>query len=473
MIEYAIIALLAGAFLTPVFKRSCVPLAAILFSFLVMASVFMQGQTVIMKFSGWSPPFGIVWVVDSFNALMGLLVTGMAMLVAIYSTKYIRERRSRFFTLLCLMTAGLLGVTLTGDVFNMYVFFEILSIACYGLVAFNTDKEAIEGALKYIVLGPLASSFILLGIAMLYGLTGTLNMADIATKIQPDITFNMAFGFLIGGLALKSAIVPFHFWLPDVYPVAPSPISAMLSSVVAGTGMYIVMRILFTIFGFSGVMWMFVAFGVLTMILGGIIAIVQTNVKRMIAYSTISQNGYIFLAFGLGTNLGVAAAIFHLVNNIIVKSLLFLAVGIIIWHTGKKDMRELGGLGKQLPLVMVCFGIGALSIIGLPPFNGFVSKWMIYSATWEISPVLTAIAVIVSAMTLIYYIKAFASVFLGRSKCEIRERTPLVMLLPVIILAAVCVFLGVFPQAAIGAVESAAAALLNQSQYITAVLGGG
>ncbi|MFH1237511.1 MAG: proton-conducting transporter membrane subunit [Candidatus Aenigmatarchaeota archaeon] len=472
MIEYAIVVLLVGAFLTPVFRRSFVPLAAILFSFLVMASVFMQGQTVIMEFSGWTPPFGIVWVVDSFNALMGLLVTGMAMLVAVYSTKYVRERRSRFFTLLCLMTAGLLGVTLTGDVFNMYVFFEILSIACYGLVAFNTDKEAIEGALKYIVLGPLASSFILLGIAMLYGLTGTLNMADIAMKVGPDIAFNVAFGFLIGGFALKSAIVPFHFWLPDVHPVAPSPISAMLSGVVVGTGVYTVMRIIFTVFGFSGVMWMFVAFGVLTMIIGGIIAIAQTNVKRMIAYSTVSQSGYIFLAFGLGTQLGVSAAIFHLVNNIVIKSLLFLAAGIIIWHTGKKDMNDLGGLGKQLPLVMICFGIGALSIIGLPPFNGFVSKWMIYSATWEISPALTAIAIIVSAMTLIYYVKAFASVFLGRSKCEIREKTPLAMLLPVIILAAICVFLGVFPQLAIGAVESAAAALLNQGQYITAVLGG-
>ncbi|MCX6817893.1 MAG: proton-conducting transporter membrane subunit [Candidatus Aenigmarchaeota archaeon] len=473
MIEYAIVVLLVGAFLTPVFKRSFVPLAAILFSFLVMASVFMQGQTVIMKFSGWSPPFGIVWVVDSFNALMGLLVTGMAMLVAIYSTKYVRERKSRFFTLLCLMTAGLLGVTLTGDVFNMYVFFEILSIACYGLVAFNTDKEAIEGALKYIVLGPLASSFILLGIAMLYGLTGTLNMADIALKVGPDIAFNVAFGFLIGGFALKSAIVPFHFWLPDVHPVAPSPISAMLSGVVVGTGVYTVMRIIFTIFGFSGIMWMFVAFGVLTMIIGGIIAIVQTNVKRMIAYSTVSQSGYIFLAFGLGTHLGVSAAIFHLVNNIVIKSLLFLAAGIIIWHTGKKDMRDLGGLGKQLPLVMICFGIGALSITGLPPLNGFVSKWMIYSATWEISPVLTAIAVIVSAMTLIYYMKAFSCVFLGHSKCEIKEKTPLAMLLPVIILAAVCVFLGVFPQLAIGVIERATGALLDQSQYITAVLGGG
>jgi multicomponent Na+:H+ antiporter subunit D len=438
MIEYAIVALLVAAFLTQLFKKDAIAITAMIFSFLILATVFLQGQTVIMRFSGWSPPFGITWVVDRFNALMGLLVTGLASLVAIYSTSYVRERKSRFYTLLCLMTAGLLGVTLTGDVFNMYVFFEILSIACYGLVAFNLDREAIEGALKYIVLGPLASSFILLGIAMLYGLTGTLNMADIATRVQPDIAFSMAFGFLIGGFALKSAIVPFHFWLPDVHPVAPSPISAMLSSVVVGTGIYAVMRLVFTVFGFTGMLWIFIAFGLVTMVLGGIIAVVQTNIKRMIAYSTVSQSGYIFLAVGLGTNLGIAAAIFHLVNNILVKSLLFLATGIIIWHTGTKDMNQLGGLGKRLPMVMICFGIGALSIIGLPPFNGFASKWMIYMATWEVSPILTAVAVVVSGITLIYYIKAFSCIFMGRSRIQIKEKTPKAMLLPVVILAATC-----------------------------------
>jgi multicomponent Na+:H+ antiporter subunit D len=473
MLEYAIAALLVAAFLTPVFKKDLIPIAAIIFSFLILVAVFLQGQIVIVKFSGWAPPFGIAWVVDRFNALMGLLVTGMASLVAIYSTRYVRERKSRFYTLLCLMTAGLLGVTLTGDVFNMYVFFEILSIACYGLVAFNTDREAIEGALKYIVLGPLASSFILLGIAMLYGLTGTLNMADIATKIQPDIAFNVAFGFLVGGFALKSAIVPFHFWLPDVHPVAPSPISAMLSSVVVGIGIYVIMRLVFTVFGFTGIMWMFIVLGIVTMVLGGIIAIAQTNIKRMIAYSTVSQSGYIFLAMGLGTNLGVAAAIFHLVNNILVKSLLFLAAGIVIWHTGTKDMNQLGGLGKRLPLVAICFGIGSLSIIGLPPLNGFASKWMIYMATWDISPVLTAIAVIVSGITMIYYLKAFSCIFMGSSRIQIKEKTPKAMLAPVIILAAICVLIGFFPQTVLGVIEQATNALLNQGQYITAVLGVG
>lgn len=444
MLEYAVAILIVAAFAVLAVKREAVAIGAIFISFVIILLVFLQDQIVVVRFGGWIPPFGIVWAVDKLNAMMGVAITGISLLVAIYSMKYIKERKDKFYALLCLMTAGLLGVSMTGDIFNMYVFFEILSIACYGLVAFNLDGEAIEGALKYLILGPLASSFILLGIAMLYGLAGTLNMADLALKIQPTPVFHIAFGFLVGGFALKSAIVPFHFWLPDVHPVAPTPVSAMLSSVVVGTGIYAVLRIMFTVFGFFSVLWLFAAFGLLTMIVGGVIAISQTNIKRMIAYSTISQSGYIFLAIGLGTNLGIAAGLFHLLNNMIIKAMLFLAAGIVIWHTQIKDMNGLGGLGKKLPITMLCFGIGALSISGIPPFNGFASKWMIYMATWEVSPLLTAVAITVSAITLIYFLKAFVSMFLGTSKVRIERPTPKAMLIPVVILAIICVLIGVF-----------------------------
>jgi multicomponent Na+:H+ antiporter subunit D len=473
MLEYIVAILIVAAFVVLAVKREVIAVGAILVSFLMMLFIFSQNEMVIVRFGGWSPPFGIVWVMDKFNVMMGLLITGIAFLVALYSTKYLKERRNKFYALLCLMTAGLLGISMTGDIFNMYVFLEILSISCYGLVAFNLDDDAIEGALKYLILGPLASSFMLLGIAILYGLTGTLNMADLALKIQPNPLFHIAFGFLVGGFALKAAIVPFHFWLPDVHPVAPSPISAMLSSVVVGTGIYAVLRIMFTIFGFFGVFWLFIAFGLLTMVVGGIIAINQTNIKRMIAYSTISQSGYVFLAIGLGTNIGVAAGLFHLLNNMIIKAMLFLAAGIVIWHTQTKDMSELGGLGKQMPLTMLCFGIGALSIIGIPPLNGFASKWMIYMATWEVSPLLTAVAITVSAITLVYYLKAFSSIFFGPAKKTVVKATPKFMLIPVVILAILCVLIGLFPQIGLSIIEPAANALLDQNQYISAVLGGG
>jgi len=472
MLEYIIVILIVAAFMVLATKRGLIAVGAIMLSFFMMLFIFLQHEMVIVRFGGWSPPFGIVWVMDGFNMMMGLLITGIAFLVSLYSIRYLKERQHKFYALLCLMTGGLLGVSMTGDIFNLYVFFEILSISCYGLVAFNLDDDAIEGALKYLILGPLASSFLLLGIAMLYGLAGTLNMADLALRIQPTPLFQIAFGFLIGGLALKAAIVPFHFWLPDVHPVAPSPISAMLSSVVVGTGIYAVLRIMFTVFGFFGVFWLFIAFGLLTMVVGGVIAISQTNIKRMIAYSTISQSGYIFLAIGLGTNIGVAAGLFHLLNNMIIKAMLFLAAGIVIWHTQTKDMRELGGLGKQMPLTMFCFGIGALSITGLPPFNGFASKWMIYMATWEVSPLLTAIAITVSAITLIYYMKAFSSIFFGPAKISLKKATPRLMLVPVVILTILCILIGLLPQIGLSVIEPAANALLSQNQYISAVLGG-
>jgi multicomponent Na+:H+ antiporter subunit D len=473
MLEFIVAILIVAAFMVLAVKREIIAVGAILVSFLMMLLIFLQHETVIVRFGGWSPPFGIVWVMDKFNVMMGLLITGIAFLVALYSIRYLKERQHKFYALLCLMTVGLLGVAMTGDIFNMYVFLEILSISCYGLVAFNLDDDAIEGALKYLILGPLATSFMLLGVALLYGLTGTLNMADLALKIQPTPLFHIAFGFLLGGFALKAAIVPFHFWLPDVHPVAPSPISAMLSSVVVGTGIYAVLRIMFTVFGFFGIFWLFIAFGLLTMVIGGIIAINQTNIKRMIAYSTISQSGYVFLAIGLGTNIGVAAGLFHLLNNMLIKAMLFLAAGIVIWHTQTKDMSELGGLGRQLPLTMLCFGIGALSITGIPPLNGFASKWMIYMATWEVSPLLTAIAITVSAITLVYYLKAFSSIFLGPAKRGIGKTTPRLMLAPVVILAILCVLIGIFPQIGLGIIEPAANALLSQNQYISAVLGGG
>jgi len=473
MLEYVIAILVVAAFMSFVIKKSFVGVGALSISFVLTLFVFLQYDGIMVKFSGWSPPFGITWVMDRFNAMMGLLVTGIAFLVSIYSLRYIKERQHNFYALLCLMTAGLFGVTMTGDIFNMYVFLEILSISCYGLVAFNLDDEAIEGAMKYIILGPLATSLVLLGIALLYGLAGTLNMADLAIKIQPNVFFNIAFAFILAGFSLKSAVIPFHFWLPDVHPVAPSSISAMLSSVVVGTGIYALLRIIFTVFGTLSILWLFIIFGLFTMVIAGLIAIRQRDIKRMIAYSTVSQSGYIFLAIGLGTPLGLTAGIFHLLNNILVKAMLFLIAGIIIWHTQTKDMNELGGLGKQTPLIMVCFGIGALSIAGIPPLNGFASKWMIYVATWEVSPILTVLAIAISAITLIYYLKAFSSIFLGTSKKTFDKNTPKPMLLPVLLLAIVCVLIGIFPEIVLDVlIRPAVDTLLNQGGYITYVLGG-
>ncbi len=467
MLEYLITILIVSAFLMLTIRRDFIAVAAILLSFFLLTTLFFQSGIAVVRYGGWMPPFGIVWEVDRLNAFIGLIITGMASLVAIYSIKCIKDRRHRFYTLLCLMTAGLLGVCLTGDIFNMYVFFEILSISSYGLVAFFLDKNAIEGAFKYLVMGSLGSSLLLLGIAILYGLTGTLNFADLALRVSHSREFMIALGLIIGGFSLKAAIMPFHMWKPDAIEGTPIPMGALFSTVTAAIGVYGILRLLF-VFGMLQLNIMLIILGVITMLAGALLALVQVNVKRMLAYSGISQVGYIVMAIGLGTYAGYEAGLYHILNNALIKGLLFMAIGCVIYITGKENLDEMGVRNRTL---LVCTGVGVLSMAGVPPLNGFVSKWLIFMATWEVNPLLTILAITASAITLAYGLKIFSSVFLAQKKTE--GKIPATMLLPVIILTVLCVVIGVFPQLGMAIVKPAVDALLNQNQYITAVLGGG
>ncbi|MEE9323489.1 MAG: proton-conducting transporter membrane subunit [Candidatus Aenigmarchaeota archaeon] len=466
MLEYVVAVLIIAAFLMLVLRRDLIAIGAILISFFMMVVLFFQGEIAIVRFGGWAPPFGIVWVMDGLSLFIGLLVTGISSLVAVYSIKYIKERKHRFYTLLCLMTAGLLGVCLTGDIFNLYVFFEILSIASYGLVSFFLDEDAIEGAFKYIIMGSFGSSFILLGITLLYGLTGTLNFADLALKISHSPIFMIALGLIIGGFALKAAIIPFHAWKPDAIEGTPAPMGAIFTTASSAIGVYGIMRILF-IFGLIQLNFALIGFGVLTMMVGALLALVQLNVKRMLAYSSISQMGYVVMVIGFGTTLGLTSGLYHILNNTLIKGLLFMGIGCVIYLTKKENLNEMGI--NNTPL-LICMGIGVLSMAGIPPLNGFVSKWLIFMASWEINPILTILAILASAITLAYGLKIFSSIFLTEKRFG--GGIPKIMLIPVIILTVLCVLIGIFPQLGLSIVEPAANALLNQNQYITAVLGG-
>jgi multicomponent Na+:H+ antiporter subunit D len=471
MIMIMLFVLFSSAFLTLLSKRYIVAIAGIAFAFASMVFMTLTPGVQVFYFSGWVAPFGITWAMDKMSLLMGVLVTGVALACAVFSARYVGHDKNKYYTLLCLLTIGLMGISLTGDIFNLYVFMEITSIASYALIAFPMKKMSVEGSIKYLIIGSLSSSVILIGIIMLYGLTGTLNMADLATKVSAAPEFLAILGVIIAGLATKAALVPLHFWLPDAYSVAPSPISAMLFSVIKGASIYMTMRVVFTIFGLGGVMWVFIMFGVITMIVGGFMALLQNDIKRLLGYSSISQTGYIFVAIGTGTLLGISGGIFHMINNVLLKSMLFLCFGIVIWHTGTRKMDKLGGLGKQLPWVAFCFAVGALSMAGLPPFSGFASKWVIYIATWEISPLLTAVSVIMSAITLAYFLKAFSCIFLGQGEKKVVKKTPLLMLAPVLILTAIILVIGIFPEAFFSISQQAAGDLLNRTQYIKAVLG--
>jgi multicomponent Na+:H+ antiporter subunit D len=482
MFIYVIPLLLVAAFFIPILpvrKDRAAPfiatgaIAISLFMVVMSAAQVLSGQIYRWYMASWAPPIGIAIVVDGLSLLMALLITGLGLAAAVFSYRYISHRKPEYYTVLLLVIAGMFGIAITGDLFNLYVFFEIMSAASYILVAWSRTRESLEGSIKYLIINAFATSLILLGIAFMYGLTGTLNMADIASKIQPSIILTTSMGLMMAGFMVKAAVFPLHFWLADAHPAAPSPMSALLSGVVVNLGLYSMLRMLFITSPVLDVYPILLIAGVLSISVASLLAVVQKDIKRLLAYSTIAQMGYCFMAIGLGTQLGLSAGLFHMLNHAIIKSLLFFCTGVIVYTVGVRNMNELGGLWKRMPIVASCFGIGALAITGLPPFSGFASKYMIYLATWEVSPVLTVFAIVMAGVTLIYFLKAFASIFLGPENKSLRIERPVPksMMLVILALTAIIVIIGFFPGLGLALVQPATASLLNLPDYISTVLG--
>ncbi len=454
----------------------------------------IDGTIVIHKMAGWKAPFGIVLVVDALNGFVTMVVVGIVMLATVYSIEYMKHDTglSYYYSLLMLMLSGMVGVTLTGDLFNLFVFLEIASIAAYGLVAFRlTELDPLEAGFKYCIMGAVATSFILLAIGLLYGLLGTVNMADMAEKLKTgnflygakngNIILPIILAVLIWGFGIKAAVVPMHTWLPDAHPAAPSPISAILSGVFIKVGVYAMIRVLFTIYGIQPgncLLFYVMTFGVITMVFAGFLALAQSDVKRMLAFSSIMNIGYILFGVGIGNFLGLVGGLFHLLNHAILKALLFLAAGSIIHQTGIRDMRQLGGLGRKMPITLTVFVIGGFGIAGVPPLNGFVSKWIIFKAAIETGqPILifyVVMGVVMSAVAVAYIVNALRNIFFGESKIDLEnvEESPPLMLIPMVILSAMVVILGIFPQFGFNLVEPAVKATVFPASYIHQVLGG-
>jgi multicomponent Na+:H+ antiporter subunit D len=375
------------------------------------------------------------------------------------------------------------GVVLTGDLFNLYVFLEIATIASYALVAFGCESEELEASFKYAILGSVASVMILFAIIMLYGLTGTLNLAHMAQLFahstplhKQGLTFCLA--LFIMGFGVKAALVPFHAWLPDAHPSAPAPISAMLSGVlIKSIGFYALIRIIFNVFGFTPhLSFILTTLGAISMIVGVYLAIGQWDFKRLLAYHSISQMGYVFLGIGLGTPLGILGGLFHLINHATFKSLLFLNSGAIEYSTGTRQLKEMGGLSKVMPQTAVSATAASLSIAGIPPFNGFWSKlFIILAAIAGGHYVLATLAVIVSIITLASFLKVQKFAFFGPLPLSLQEvkEAPFSMVLPMLILALTCLAAGLFFPVVISTfLTPAVTVLLEGTKYGTSVLGG-
>jgi len=449
--------------------------AAAVLANLVIAVRIFNLPSMAFHVGGWGggKTLGIELVCDGLAKVMLVTVNFIAFVAIVFAGPYMRRftKLWLFQSLFLLMTGAMNAVVLAGDLFNLFVFIEVAAIASYALVAFGTEAEELEAAFKYLVLGTVGSAFILLGVAILYSLTGQLNMAKVAqglTVIGSGPAVLLAAAALIGGLALKAAMVPFHAWLPDAHPSAPAPISAMLSGLLIKTsGIYALARIVFNVLGpTTQYAYILIILGAASMVIGMFLALGQWDFKRLLAYSSISQAGYIVLALGAAAylvatggetwvaKLCLFGAFFHLFNHAAFKSLLFLSSGAIEQQAGTRQLREMGGLVRTMPVTSFCCRVGALSISGVPPFSGFFSKLVIIislalAARTSDNPALMytlcAIAVGVAVGTLLMYIKVQRYALEGpqaAAGAEVKE-APVLMCAALVILAIVCLGAGV------------------------------
>jgi len=408
------------------------------------------------RVGGWVAPVGIMLVVDHLTVLMLITVNLVALCCCIYSISYMEKYTDKwkYYALFMLMLAGMNGVIITGDIFNMYVFLEIAAIASYSLVAFGCDAEELEASFKYLVLGSVASALILLCIALIYSYVSSLNLPDISLTLSKISDVNKLYFIrfisilLIVGFGVKAALVPFHSWLPDAHPSAPAPISAMLSGVLIKTlGIYAMVRILFNVLGMQQKILLFLLIlGLLSMFVGVVLALYQWDYKRLLAYHSISQVGYIILGISLATPLGILGGIFHLLNHSIFKSLLFLTSGATEYTLGTRDLRNMGELNKNMPLTTFSALVGSMSISGIPPFNGFWSKLIIILACIQAKQYFAGfVATVVSFLTLSSFTKVLKYGFYGKSEENSQrniKEVPLDMIIPMLILSICCIFIG-------------------------------
>lgn len=400
---------------------------------------------------------GIHLSVDGLSLLFLVLINSVAFFCLLYSVDYIEHYggRAKFYALILLMVLGLNGVVLVQDLFSLYLFLEVASIASYVLVAYNLKFDGVESALKYLLLSAVATGLVLVGIALIYASIGDLGFAEIRKQLAAGSgareIFLLAGALFVTGFGLKAAAMPFHAWLPDAHPSAPAPISAMLSGVVIKVaGIYALVRVLMDLYPANlnqKVLQVLLILGLVSMIAGAVIAYFQTDLKRMLAYSSISQIGYILVGLGTGHFIGIMGALFHVFNHGFFKSLLFLNSGAIQFRTGTRDINEMGGLEARMKVTSTTGIFGTLSIAGIPPFNGFWSKLFIIlgavSAGMYTVAVLTAV---LSIFTLGYFLLIQRKVFFGKLnlKWQDLKEAPLTMCLSMIFQAALCLLIGVF-----------------------------
>lgn len=437
-----------------------------------------DGSAISYQLGGWAPPWGIEFRVDLLSAFVLLIVTAIASLVMVFAQASVEqeiphERIARFYAALLLVFAGLAGIVVTGDAFNVFVFLEISSLASYAVISMGRDRRAINAAFQYLVMGTIGATFILIGIGFLYMMTGTLNMLDLAARL-PEVsdtrTVRAGFAFLTVGIGLKLAMFPLHLWLPNAYAYAPSAVTAFLAATATKVAVYVLLRFLLTVFGveFSlGTMplnYILMGLGLVGVLSASLVAVFQYDVKRMLAYSSVAQIGYMLLGIALASPTGIGAAILHVFNHALMKGALFLALGAVVFRVGAVTLRDFAGLGRRMPWTMAAIALGGLSLIGVPPTAGFVSKWYLVLATLEQG--LWPIAVLIllgSLLALVYVWRLIEAAYFAKPDprgTHIRE-APVSMLIPIWVLVAANLYFGIHTDVSVGVAMRAATLLMG------------
>ena len=474
MIAAPVCALLPGRLL-PWLLALISALASAVIAALVMPQAMAEPLS--YAFGNWPPPIGIEYRVDAANAFVALLVSSLAVLATLWGRRSVNKelgaRQGVFYGLFLLALAGLMGITLTGDVFNLFVFLEISSLAIYALISYGTDRRALLASFRYLIMGTIGATFFLIGVGFLYIMTGTLNMADLAERLPAlanTRTLAVALAFIVVGMGLKLAMLPLHMWLPSAYTYAPNFISVFLAGTATKVVLYVMIRMIFTVFGAD---YSYAALPLnavfLTLALAGIFigawtAIFQVNLKSLLAWSSISQVGYLLLGLGLGSMAGLTATFLHLFNHALIKAALFMALGTAMYRIGSARIEAFRGLGRQMPWTMTAFALAGLSIIGVPTTAGFISKWYLILAAMEAGQAwLVAPIAISSLMAVVYVWKVIeAAWFQARppGSKSVRE-APLSLLVPLWLVVALNFWFGLDTRLPVAGATAAAEALFG------------
>ncbi|WP_297419715.1 proton-conducting transporter membrane subunit [Thermococcus sp.] len=437
----------------------------------VFNTVYTTGKPIIVMAGAWKPPVGIDLYIGHFAALFVLIVAVISFFTAVFSIWSMKVQPiDKYAMLLLLLMLGATGMIATGDIFNLFVFMEITSITAYALTAYNKTGEAAEASLKYMILGGIGSSFFLIGLTLIYGSLGTLNMAQIAQlagNMNPMVA-QVGLALIIFGLAVEAELFPLNAWAPDAYQAAPHAITVMFSAFVVKAGLYAIARLLYlmqAVESWHNVLKLLIAMATLTVVVAEFAALRQRDVKRMISYSSISQVGMIAFALALGTQAGVDAGVFHMINHAIVKALLFLGVGYVGVKLGGTAIEDFQGLGRRMPLTAFTLTVGSLAAVGIPLFNIFWSKIRILIAgvqagyTWGVALILGA-----SVVEAVYYLRFIHTMwFVGEGE---RVREGLAISLILLFLAALVIVIGVYPNYAWNLAQKAGSDIFNVGQYI-------